>query len=424
MKINRTATPLALSVLLAASLACSVEVPPSLMATVFPSLTQAADTAQPAATQSSSAATQSSSGRSTQAPGTQNTPGGPVTAAPSALPTLTPAPTSASHVTNPQEQELVDLYARVNPSIVSILVDLGSQGAAQGTGFVFDTAGHIVTNQHVIDGATAIEVDFPSGVKIAGKVLGSDPDADLAVIGLQGEAGQLAPLPLGDSDQVKVGESVVAIGNPFGYAGTMTVGIVSGLGRTVASNRAAPGGGSYTAPDIIQTDAAINPGNSGGPLLNLNGEVIGINKALESQTGVNSGVGFAVASNTVRQIVPYLIQNGHYVYPYLGMTAQEDISLALAQQLHLPQANGVYVAAVVPGGPVAQGGLKGDSATQNQQLRGDGDLIVAIDGHKVQVFSQLMSYLVNSTRPGQVITLSILRGGQPMDLKVTLGTRP
>jgi S1-C subfamily serine protease len=276
----------------------------------------------------------------------------------------------------------------------------------------------------VVDGATAIEIDFPSGVKLAGKVLGSDPDADLAVIGLQGDAGQLTPLPLGDSDQVKVGESVVAIGNPFGYAGTMTVGIVSGLGRTVASNRSAPGGGSYTAPDIIQTDAAINPGNSGGPLLNLNGEVIGINKALESQTGVNSGVGFAVASNTVRQIVPYLIQNGHYVYPYLGMNAQEDISLALAQQLHLPQANGVYVAGVVPGGPVDQGGLKGDSATQNQQLRGDGDLIVSIDGHNVQVFSQLMSYLVNSTRPGQVITLSVLRGGKPMDLKVTLGTRP
>jgi len=417
MKTNRVAIPLTLSVLLAASLACSVEVPPSLMATVFPSLTQAADTAQPPATQSSS-------GQPTAVAQVQNTPGGPSTHVPTALPTLTPVPTLANRVTNSQEQELVDLYARVNPSIVSILVDLGSQGGAQGTGFVFDTAGHIVTNQHVIDGATAIEVDFPSGVKLTGKVLGSDPDADLAVIGLQGDAGKLSPLPLGDSDQVKVGETVVAIGNPFGYAGTMTEGIVSGLGRTVASNRAAPGGGSYTAPDIIQTDAAINPGNSGGPLLNLNGEVIGINKALESQTGVNSGVGFAVASNTVRQIVPYLIQNGHYVYPYLGMSAQEDISLALAQQLHLPQANGVYVASVVPDGPVAQGGLKGDSATQNQQLRGDGDLIVSIDGHSVQVFSQLMSYLVNSTRPGQVITLSILRGGKPMDLKVTLGTRP
>ena len=417
MKTYRTAIPLTLSVLLAASLACSVQVPPGLVATVFPSLTQAAETAVPPATQAAAST-------STPAAQAQNTPSGPATAAPTALPTLTPLPTLANQVTNPQEQELIDLYARVSPSIVSILVELGSQGGAQATGFVFDTAGHIVTNQHVVDGATAIEIDFPSGVKLVGKVLGSDPDSDLAVIELQGDPGQVTPLAVGDSDQVKVGETVVAIGNPFGYAGTMTVGIVSGLGRTVASNRAAPGGGSYTAPDIIQTDAAINPGNSGGPLLNLNGEVIGINKALESQTGVNSGVGFAVASNTLRQIVPYLIQNGKYVYPYLGMSAQEDISLALAQQLHLPQANGVYVASVVPGGPVDQGGLKGDSAAVNQQLRGDGDLIVAIDGHNVQVFSQLMSYLVNNTRPGQVITLSILRDGKPMELKVTLGTRP
>ncbi len=423
MKAYRAAIPMILGLLLAASLACSIEVPPSVIATVFPPVSSSGtDTAVPPSITvpaSTEAATQLSAS-STSAPAASQSPSQPSTV----LPTFTPVPTSANRVTNPQEQQLEDLYTRVNPSIVSILVDLGAQGGAQGTGFVFDNAGHIVTNEHVVNGASGIEIDFPSGVKLLGKVLGSDPDADLAVIALQGDAPQVTPLPLGDSDQVKVGQTVVAIGNPFGYAGTMTVGIVSGLGRTVASDRAAPGGGSYTAPDIIQTDAAINPGNSGGPLLNLNGEVIGINKALESQTGVNSGVGFAVASNTVRQIVPYLIQTGHYVYSYLGMSAQEDISLALAQQLHLPQANGVYVASVTPGGPTAQAGLKGDSAGQNQTLRGDGDLIVAIDGHKVQVFSQLMSYLVNSTRPGQVITLSILRAGQPMDIKVTLGTRP
>jgi S1-C subfamily serine protease len=414
MNNYRAAIPMAVGVLLAASLACSVQVSPSLIVTVFPPLTPAANTQAPYATQPSN----------TQASSAQSTPAQPVTQLPTALPTLTPVPTAANRVTNPQEQELVDLYARVSPSIVSILVDLGAQGGAQATGFVFDTAGHIVTNEHVVNGANTIELDFPSGAKVLGKVLGTDPDSDLAVIALQGNAGPLTPLPLADSDRVKVGETVVAIGNPFGYAGTMTVGIVSGLGRTVASNRAAPGGGSYTAPDIIQTDAAINPGNSGGPLLNLNGEVIGVNKALESQTGVNSGVGFAVASNTLRQIVPYLIQSGKYIYPYLGMSAQEDISLELAQQLHLPQATGVYVTSVVPGGPVEQGGLKGDSAGQNQQLRGDGDLIVAIDGHTVHVFSQLMSYLVNNTRPGQVIALSILRGGKAMDMKVTLGTRP
>ena len=422
MKTVRLALPLALGVLLAASLACSVQVPPSLLATVFPPLTQPADTQQPAATAAASAAASANATDTPQAaPATAS---GPATAAPTPLPTLTALPTSGTRVTNQQEQELVDLYAHANPSIVSILVDLGAQGGAQGTGFVFDTAGHIVTNQHVVEGAKSIEVDFPSGLKLLGKVLGTDPDADLAVIGLQGDFGTLTPLPIGDSDQVKVGQTVVAIGNPFGYAGTMTVGIVSGLGRTVQSNRAAPGGGSYSAPDIIQTDAAINPGNSGGPLLNLNGEVVGINKALESQTGVNSGVGFSIASNTVRQIVPYLIQNGHYVYSYLGMGAQEEISLQLAQTLHLPQATGVYVTGVTAGGPVDQGGLKGDSATANTQFRGDGDLIVAIDGHTVQVFSQLMSYLVNNTRPGQAIKLSILRGGKAMELSVTLGTRP
>ena len=423
MKTYRVVIPFTLSVLLIASLACSAQVSPALIATVFPSLTQvAADTPLPRATQPATepAATEPA----TQLPAAQNTAAGPATAASTALPTLTPVPTLANQVTNPQEQELVDLYARVSPSIVSILVDLGSQGGAQATGFVFDTAGHIVTNEHVVNGAQNLEIDFPSGVKMTGKVLGSDPDSDLAVIALQGDFSKLVPLPVGDSDQVKVGQTVVAIGNPFGYAGTMTVGIVSGLGRTVASNRAAPGGGSYTAPDIIQTDAAINPGNSGGPLLNLNGQVVGINKALESQTGVNSGVGFAIASNTVRQIVPYLIQDGKYVYSYLGMSAQEDISLQLAQTLHLPQANGVYVGSVTPGGPVDQAGLKGDSATANQTLRGDGDLIIAVDGHIVQVFSQLMSYLVNNTHPGQVITLSILRAGKPMELKVTLGARP
>ena len=422
MKKIRASFPLLLISLVLASLACSLTVSPSIIGApptvgaVSPvaSITVgvAAGTATGVAPSTATPAAQSSA----EAQGSPAAPG-------TALPTLTPAPTSGQPVSS-SEQQLIDLYARVNPSVVSILVDLGSQGGAQATGFVFDTAGHIVTNQHVVAGATSIEIDFASGLKLPGKVLGSDPDADLAVIALQGDAGTLVPLPLADSDKVQVGESVVAIGNPFGYAGTMTQGIVSGLGRTVASNRQTTSGGAYTAPDIIQTDAAINPGNSGGPLLNLNGEVIGINKALESQTGVNSGVGFAIASNTVRQVVPYLIQTGHFVYPYLGMSAQEDITLSEQQALKLPQSTGVYVTSVVPGGPCDAAGIKGDSATANSQLVGDGDLIVAIDGHTVKVFSELMSYLINSTRPGQAVKLSILRGGKPMDVAVTLGTRP
>ncbi|MCC7361708.1 MAG: trypsin-like peptidase domain-containing protein [Anaerolineales bacterium] len=342
------------------------------------------------------------------------------------VPTLTPWPTAAGLVTTAEETQLIDLYARVNNSVVSILVQVGEQGFAQGTGFVFDTAGHIVTNQHVVDGGTGIEVDFPSGAKYHGQVVGVDPDADLAVIKLEGVTEALTPLPLADSDQLRVGQRVVAIGNPFGLAGTMTVGIVSGLGRTLSSNRLTETGGAYTAPDIIQTDAAINPGNSGGPLLNLAGEVVGINKALESQTGTNSGVGFAIAANTVRQVVPYLISDGKFVYPYLGITSSGDeITLHVQEVLGLPQATGAYVTSVTPGGPSDQGGLRGDSATpQDQTLRGDGDLIVAVDGQTVRQFSDLMSYLVNHTRPGQTITLAVLRAGRPLDVSVVLGERP
>ncbi len=411
IKIGRSSFQMALAAIVTASLACSVattfnEAPPS------PTVSATGDTAGVTATAAAGLPSPTPASATVNAPGTP-------------LPTLTVAPTSESQVITSQEQQLIALYAKVNPSVVSILVELGDSGGAQGTGFVFDTEGHVVTNQHVVEGATSIEVDFPSGLKLTGRVLGADPDSDLAVIAVDGLTGSAPPLPLANSDDIQVGESVVAIGNPFGLAGTMTVGIVSGLGRTVSSNRTAPSGGAYTAPDIIQTDAAINPGNSGGPLLNLAGEVIGINKALESQTGVNSGVGFAIASNTIRQIVPYLIKDGKFIYPYLGMSAQEEISLAMQRALNLPQATGVYVGSVVPGGPSDQAGLKGDSASgEATSLAGDGDLIVAINGREVKVFSELMSYLVNSTRPDQVITLSVLRGGQPMDLQVTLGARP
>ncbi|MCC6191841.1 MAG: trypsin-like peptidase domain-containing protein [Anaerolineales bacterium] len=344
----------------------------------------------------------------------------------SRVPTLTPWPTPEAPVITSDELRLADLYARVNPSVVSILAELGGGDVSQGSGFVFDTSGHIVTNQHVVEGAQNLEVDFASGLKLRGEVIGADPHSDLAVIRVQGPTEGLAPLPLADSDQVRVGQTVVAIGNPFGLAGTMTVGILSGLGRALASNQASDGGGSFTAPDILQTDAAINPGNSGGPLINLNGEVVGVNKAIESQTGVNSGVGFAIASNTVRQVAPYLIEEGRFIYPYLGMSSSlDDITLTLQELLGLPQATGAYVRSVVPGGPSDQGGLRGDSAPEGSlSLNGDGDLIVGVDGIEVRSFTELMSYLVNHTRPGQEITLRVLRDGEPLDLAVVLGERP
>jgi 2-alkenal reductase len=343
---------------------------------------------------------------------------------PAALPTSAPPPTAAAPpVTASEEQLLIDLYQRVNPSVVAILVE-DQTGGALGTGFVIDTEGHVVTNFHVVEGAQQIEVDFPSGFKTRGQVLGTDADSDLAVIKMDTLPEQLIPVPLGDSDQVQVGQRVVAIGNPFGLSGTMTIGIVSGLGRTLESVRTTESG-AFSAPDIIQTDAAINRGNSGGPLLNLQGEVIGVNKALESETGFNAGIGFAVASNTVKQVIPYLIKDGKFVYPYLGIRALDELSLSAQERLKLPQASGAYVTSVVPGGPSDQAGVQADSASETAaDFNGDGDLIIAIDGHAVRVFSNLLSYLVNHTRPGQAVTLTVLRGGEKVDVKVTLGERP
>ena len=346
---------------------------------------------------------------------------------PAALPTSAPPPTAAvaaaPPVTASEEQLLIDLYQRVNPSVVAILVE-DQTGGALGTGFVIDTEGHVVTNFHVVEGAQQIEVDFPSGFKTRGQVLGTDADSDLAVIKMDTLPEQLIPVPLGDSDQVQVGQRVVAIGNPFGLSGTMTIGIVSGLGRTLQSVRTTESG-AFSAPDIIQTDAAINRGNSGGPLLNLQGEVIGVNKALESETGFNAGIGFAVASNTVKQVVPYLIKDGKFVYPYLGIRALDELSLSAQERLKLPQASGAYVTSVVPGGPSDQAGVQADSASETAaDFNGDGDLIIAIDGRAVRVFSNLLSYLVNHTRPGQAVTLTVLRGGEKVDVKVTLGERP
>ncbi len=336
----------------------------------------------------------------------------------------TPPITTLSVITTSEEQLLIELYQRVNPAVVAILVAT-ADGGAQGSGFVYDTEGHVVTNNHVVQGATDIEVDFASGFKTHGRVVGTDPDSDLAVIKMDElPPGGVTPLPLGDSDQLQVGQRVLAIGNPFGLEGTMTMGIVSALGRTVQGTRNPQDGPPFSTPDVIQTDAAINPGNSGGPLLNLSGEVVGINAQIDTATGTNSGVGFAIASNTVRQVVPYLIADGKFVYPYLGVQSQEEISLFVQDALNLPQATGAYVTNVIAGGPAEQAGLRGDSAGEGQDLRGDGDLITAIDGREVKVFSDLLSYLVNHTRPGQTVTLTVLRAGQTVEVAVVLGERP
>jgi S1-C subfamily serine protease len=327
-----------------------------------------------------------------------------------------------------QEATLTSLYEQINPGVVSIQV-VTDTGGGQGSGFVYDKEGHIITNYHVVENVTDLEVDFPSGLKVRGTVIGTDLDSDIAVVKVDAPADALFPLTLGSGEALKVGQTVIAIGNPFGLSGTMTVGIVSAKGRTLESLREAPTGGFFTAGAAIQTDAAINPGNSGGPLLNLKGEVVGINRAIisTSSTGesTNVGVGFAVNVDIVKRVVPELISNGKYDYPYLGITSQEELTLMESELLGVPQTTGAYVLEVRPGGPADQAGLRaGDKPTSVTGLNAGGDLIVAVDGREVRVFGDLLTYLMTNKSPGDLITLTVLRGNERKEVTITLGKRP
>jgi 2-alkenal reductase len=350
------------------------------------------------------------------------------------VPTLQPVPTLVlpQGGDNPVQSQnlLVNLFKQVNPGIVAVRV-ITAQGGGEGSGFVFDSQGHIVTNYHVVQDNTSLEVDFPSGTKVHGKVVGSDLDSDLAVVKVDVPAGELKPLPLGDSDQLQVGDTVVAIGNPFGFSSTMTMGIVSAKGRNLESIRQTSDGRSFSAGDLIQTDAAINPGNSGGPLLNLQGEVVGVNRAIQtvataaSGEPVNSGIGFAVSVNIVKKVVPVLISKGSYDYPYLGISSLDEVTLMLAEALGLPQSRGAYLVEVVTGGPADQAGLKaGTRDTSITGLKAGGDLITAIDGEPINVYADLIGYLMTKKSPGDKVVLSILRDGKEMQVTVTLGKRP
>ena len=330
-----------------------------------------------------------------------------------------------------QQDALVSLYRSVNPGVVSIQV-ITNNGGALGSGFVVDKDGHIVTNYHVVEDATSVEVDFVSGLKVYAEVVGVDLDSDIAVIKVDVPEDELYPLTIGDSNQVSVGQTVVAIGNPYGLSGTMTVGIVSARGRTLDSIRQTTEGNYFSAADLIQTDATINPGNSGGPLLNLNGEVIGINRAIQtsgtSVTGdsISTGIGFAVSSNILKQVLPSLIKGETYDYPYLGISFYPaSLSLTEAEIFGVSQTSGAYVLAVVEGGPADLGGLKaGDQPTQYQYYYGGGDLIVAVDGVEIVQFSDLLNYLMLNKHPGDDIVLTVARGDQLLDLTITLGGRP
>jgi 2-alkenal reductase len=352
-------------------------------------------------------------------------------AAPTAAAPLQVVAPAANPIT--QQDALVSLYQTVSSGVVTIQV-ITQSGGDLGSGFVYDASGHIVTNYHVVSGATSnkVEVDFMSGYKTYGTVIGTDLDSDLAIIKVDAPASELHPLTLGDSSAVKVGQTVVAIGNPFGLNGTMTVGIVSALGRTLDSEHAAPGSTqAFTAGDIIQTDAAINPGNSGGPLFNINGEIIGVNRAIRTtsstSTGepVNSGIGFAISSNIVKHVAPILIRDGKIDYPYLGISSTSSLSLDEINALGLKQFTGAYVTDVAKGGPADQAGIKaGTQATSIQGLNAGGDLIIAIDGHPVYQFDDMLAYLITNKSPGDTVVLTVLRGDQKVNVTITLGKRP
>jgi len=275
-------------------------------------------------------------------------------------------------------------------------------------------------------------VDFPSGYKTRAEILGTDPDSDIAVLKVDVPAEELAPISLGDSDQLRVGQTVVAIGNPHGLYGTMTVGIISSLGRTMQSLHEAPGGAYFTAGGIIQTDAAINPGNSGGPLLNLDGEIIGVNVAIQSSTfdssgqPVNSGIGFTIPINIVKRVVPHLIADGYYNYPYIGIGSLPGGELTLIQQeeLGLPQSTGVYILDVSSDSPAEAAGLRGAARADNNGLPLGGDLIIAIDDTEVRNFNDLITYLSMHKSPGDAIILTVLRDGEEAQIELTLGERP
>jgi serine protease Do len=322
------------------------------------------------------------------------------------------------------QEALVGIYDQVNPSVVNVYVASQASAASNGlgSGFVWDTQGHIVTNNHVIDGAARVQVTFADGTTVPASMVGKNPTSDLAVLKVDLPVEQLIPLPLMDSDQAKVGQLAIAIGNPYGLAGTMTTGIISGLSRSLPVGLDSTGistGPRYSIPDIIQTDASINPGNSGGVLVNDQGELIGVTTAIRSTTGANTGIGFVIPANIVKKIVPSLIENGRYDQPWIGISgATLTADMVLAAGLNEGQ-HGAIVIEIIAGGPAEKAGLRGSS-----QNNPSGDVIIAINDHAVRRFEDMVSYLYNKVDAGQTVTLTILRGGVERQIELTLGVLP
>lgn len=351
---------------------------------------------------------------------------------PSLVPQVVSAETSASasQQSIPEEDTIVNVYQQLSPAVVNItsttaartnprnqlpIPNQPQQGT--GSGLIIDNQGRILTNNHVVAGATQLDVTLSNGNTVTGKVLGTDPGNDLAVVKIDVDSSQLTVAPLGDSSTLKVGQLAIAIGNPFGLQRTLTVGVISSLGRTYPT-----GTGGRSIRDMIQTDAAINPGNSGGPLINSKGEVIGINSSIESPVGANVGIGFAVPINTAKASLTDMIAGKKVSHPWLGISGTQ-VTDTLAKELGLP-AEGVYVVSVVSGSPAEKAGVKGtDHGQSSSGVPTGGDVILSVDGHKVNKVEEISSYL-DTKKTGDIVTVTVRRSGGTQDIKVTLADWP
>ena len=318
------------------------------------------------------------------------------------------------------EYSLVDIFEKSEESVVQVNVLRGGSDGGMGSGFVYSEEGYIITNQHVVRDAKKVTVTFLDGEAYIGDVIGTDPDLDIAVVKVSPSNTYLQPITIGDSSKLKVGEKIVAIGNPFGLSGSMTSGIVSQIGRLL------PQESGYSIPDVIQTDAAINPGNSGGPLINMKGEVVGINTAIQSITGEFSGIGFAVPSNTVKKIVPVLIEDGEFKHPWMGISGT-DVDPELADFRELKSSKGFLVISVIEGSPAEQAGLIGVTETKEidgRELAVDGDIVLSIDGKTVRKISDILIHLQREKSIGDEMVLSVNRNGEILELTMVLEERP
>jgi len=357
------------------------------------------------------------------------------TPTPTPLPTRTPspAPTVPVEPINALEAQIGAVYEQAAPAVVNITTQIITydffmrpipQEGGTGSGFLYDTEGHIVTNYHVVQNAESVSVSLADGRVFPAEIVGVDPSNDLAVVHI--EADDLPqPIPLGDSDNLRVGQFVVAIGNPFGQEGTLTLGVISALGRIIES----PDG--RFIGEAIQTDAPINPGNSGGPLLDLHGHVIGVNSQIISPSRASAGIGFAVSAETVRRVVPQLIAQGYYSHPWMGI-GPVALTPELAEVLRragmkIPVDEGLILLEIVPGGPAARAGLRGPDRmviVGNIRVPVGMDIMVAINGQPVTSFRDLTVYLETETQVGDTIEVTIIRDGERQNVQVTLAERP